>query len=120
MANLLNNCLECAGLVFESCSDIELAPASGITANTLYYWRVEDQFGNVWKGSATSSANGVVTIPESAFPVGMFYKGIGSLKIELRVNEIDTDTVSMMWNGIEYDCVEVTFEDNQTNDPYGY
>lgn len=120
MPNLLNTCEDCVSLVYQECEDIQLSPQSGITANTLYYWRVEDQHGNVWKGSATSSANGVVTIPESAFPVGMFYKGIGSLKVELRLNEIDTETVAMMWNGVSYDCVNVSFEDNQTLEPYGY
>lgn len=120
MPTLLNNCGSCVDLVFAECEDIEIAPQSGLSANTEYYWELRDQHDNVWKGNTTTSANGVITLASDFFPDGLFVTGIGSLSIVVKEHEGDTESVELTWNGIAYSCVNISFENVQPLNPYGY
>lgn len=111
MPSLLNTCDDCASLIYDECEDITID--AGLTADTAYWWIVTDQFGNKWKHQDTTDVNGVLTIFQTYFPEGFFTAGIGSLTIEIKVNENDLENVQLLISGAPYSCITLFFSPDQ-------
>lgn len=110
MATLLNACEQCIDLVFDECTDIVIAPTSGLEANATYWWFVEDGQGNIYKHSATTDGAGVLSISPDYLPAGFLTAGIGVLSITIRDDEHASTNTTLTYGGTDYDCINATFE----------
>ena len=110
MATLLNQCGECIEFVYDECTDIVIAPDSGITANTTYWWFITDQFGNIYKHSVLSTADGVISISPDHLPAGFLTSAIGQVTIAVRDDEHATTDTTLVWGDVDYTCILASFQ----------
>lgn len=110
MPSLLDTCGPCIELVFDECSDLVIAPTSGLAANTTYWWFVEDGQGNTWKHSATTDGAGVLSISPDYLPEGLLMSWTGTLTITIKDDEHASVNTTLTYGSTEYDCIIATFE----------
>lgn len=72
-------------------------------STVLVVW-LKDKFGNLWKLSKTSSADGVITILASEFPARFFNPHMGLVKIWI---EIDGVVYKVFSKGVNYEGILV-------------
>lgn len=109
MPSMLNQCGECVELVFDECTDIVIAPTSGLNPNTVYWWFLEDSQGNIYKHSVTSDADGNLSISPDHLPEGFLTAGIGQVTITIRDDENSLVDIPLTYNSTAYDCIIASF-----------
>lgn len=110
MPSLLNQCGSCIELVFDECSDLVIAPVSGLSPSTDYWWFLTDHFGNIYKHSVTSDADGNISISPDHLPAGFLTSAIGAVTITIRDDEHSMVDIPLTYNGTAYDCIQATFQ----------
>jgi len=110
MPSLLDTCGGCIELVFDECTDLVIAPTSGLESDTTYWWFVEDQQGNIWKHSATTDGAGVLSISPDYLPDGFLTEAIGAVTITIKDDEHANVNTTLTYGSTEYDCIIATFE----------
>lgn len=77
-------------------------------------WYVEDKFGKVYHGTATTTAGGDIEIPLSGFPDGYFTQFSGQFVIYFKATEAATAVQDLTFNAVTYECIRLSFADIST------
>ncbi len=115
--NYITPCDACYNYTLSACpSSAASFTIKGSLGNTLSReWYVEDKFGKVTHGTATTNAGGDLAIPVSEFPEGYFMEFSGSFTIYVKANEASTSVLDMTFNAVTYECVRLNFQNIDTS-----
>lgn len=116
--NFTTPCEACYQYVLPACpaSDEEILIKGALGVELDRVWFVEDKFGHVTMGEATTDASGDLIIPVGDFPEGYFNEFSGEFTIYVKAEEADTDVLDLTFNSVEYKCIKLSFQaNNSTN-----
>lgn len=106
------SCQTCFNVEVPECPSSILLKA-GLQANTAYYIWITDKFGEVYKQSCTSDANGSVLLSVSGIPTGTLNRHAGNFIIEARLADSNCEPELMQFccDGVStnYSCVCASF-----------
>lgn len=97
-------------------SDESFVVKAGLANNTLYYWYIEDKFGAVYTGSATSDGSGFLSIPLADFPEVYFNEYAGTFILWLQTSISASTPVNLTFSGTVYECISLSFAETNGNE----
>jgi hypothetical protein len=111
--NYITPCSNCYSYTLPVCpvsnASITIKGALGNTQSRQWY--VEDKFGKVTTGTATTNSSGDLAIPISEFPEGYFMEFSGKFVIYVKATEASTTILEMTFNTVTYECIDLNFAD---------
>ncbi len=109
--NFVTACDACYAYSLPACppSDENITLKAGLGNTQSRVWYVEDKFGKVTTGTATTNASGDLNIPMSEFPEGYFNEFSGQFTIWVKATATSATALDLTFGGTAYDCVRVNF-----------
>lgn len=99
-----------------SASPANIIIKGGLTANTSYFVRIADKFGNRYTQTIVSDGTGNITIPvNGTYPKGFFTAYSGIFEIEVSLTVAAWVAVPFTFNAKQYDCIQVEFTVNNAS-----
>lgn len=111
--NYTTPCSSCYQYSLPACAAstgfFEIKGALGV--ETELRWYVEDKFGHITTGTATTDDSGTILIPLDEFPEGYFTPWSGVFTIYFKAEDSDTEVIEMTFGEEDYSCIKLTFSD---------
>lgn len=104
-------CISCYKLSLEECPE-DIVIEAGLTPDTDYKWEIEDKFGTIYNGTATSAGDGKLTINvnnANNLPKGLFMHFSGAFTLQL-FKTSETTATDLVINTQTYKCIELVFK----------
>lgn len=108
MADLINNCSTCFEFTLSECVE-GIKVSGGLIADTEYFYRITDKFGNRYTKEFTTDIGGAFLIDPDDFPAGLFTKYAGSFILEVSEDDINFVPVELTFCEQTYKCIKFDF-----------
>lgn len=115
--NFITPCDACYTATLPACPETtdNITLKAGLGNAQSRVWFIEDKFGNVTSGTATTAANGDLTIPFSDFEAGYFTQYSGQFTLYVKATAASASVLDLTFNATAYECVRINFTQNDSN-----